>query len=79
MFCSGKIRHAGQSLGLIIAQTQLQAVTAAKLVQVKYKDFKTPVLTIKEALKDTERIKTHNAFGPSNVFDAGNVEGNITF
>ena len=36
-----------------------------------------PVLTIKEALKDPEnRIKQHSAFGPANVFDAGNVEGN---
>lgn len=47
-------------------------------MQVKYKNCIKPVLTIKEALKDPEnRIKQHSAFGPSNVFDAGNLEGKI--
>ena len=77
IFCSGHVRYAGQSLGLVVARTQQEAAIAAKLVQVKYKDCMKPVLTIKEALKDPEnRIKQHSAFGPANVFDAGNVEGN---
>ena len=70
--------YAGQSLGLIVAHTQSQAINAAKSVRVTYKELQKPVLTIKEALLDPERTKIHAAFGPPNVFDVGNVEGDIS-
>lgn len=70
--------YAGQSLGLIVAKTQYQAVQASKAVRVTYKDFRKPVLTIKEALLEPGRTKIHAAFGPSNVFDVGNTEGTFT-
>ncbi len=75
MFSSGVILYAGQSLGLIVARTQSQAINAARLVRVTYKDLQKPILTIKEALLDSGRTKVHTAFGPPNVFDADNVEG----
>ena len=62
-------------MGLIVARSQMEAIRAAKLVQVKYKDMQTPVLTIKDALNFPDRIIDHASFGPVNVFDVGNVEG----
>ena len=64
-------------MGLIVARSPGEATLAAKLVEVKYKDFQTPVLTIKEALKHPDRITDHVDFGPVNALDVGNVEGII--
>lgn len=75
VFCSGKVKHAGQALGLVLAQTRTQAVNAAKLVQVKYKNLQPVVLTIKDALNSPERVKPHAAFAPPFVFDVGKTEG----
>ena len=72
------MKYAGQSLGLIVAETQMQAIQAAKLVQVKYKDCQKPILTIKEALQHPERIKDQ-LFGPPSMFDTGNSEGKSIF
>jgi len=74
VFCSGKVKHAGQALGLVVAQTRTQAVNAAKLVQVKYKNLQPVVLTIKDALNSPERVKPHAAFAPPFVFDVGKTE-----
>ena len=71
------MEYAGQSLGLIVANTPSQAAHAAKLVRVTYKDHQKPVLTIKEAMKYPERTVIHAAFGPPNVFNAGEVEGKM--
>ncbi len=60
-----------------MARTHRQALEAAKLVKVTYKEYQKPVLTIKEALKDPKRIKIHNAFGSREVVNVGNVEGNF--
>ena len=82
IFCTGKVLYAGQSLGLVVAKTQMQAIQAAKLVQVKYKDLKKPVLTIKEAIKDSERVQNQyflaDQFHDSIDFAiaSGNLEGN---
>lgn len=53
----------------------MQAIRAAKLVQVKYKNRETPVLTIQDALNHPERVKLQTAFGPPTTFDFGNTEG----
>ncbi|KAL9979239.1 hypothetical protein ACROYT_G016871 [Oculina patagonica] len=50
IFSSGNIEYAGQALGVIIADTQRHADEAAKAVIVTYKDQKTPLLTIDEAV-----------------------------
>ena len=66
-------------MGLIVARSQMEAIRAAKLVQVKYKGMQTPVLTIKEALKHPDRITDHVDLGPINANDVGNVEGIACF
>ncbi len=53
----------------------MEAIWAAKLVQVKYKDMQTPVLTIRDALKHPDRITDHVDFGPVDLLDVGNLEG----
>lgn len=69
--------YAGQSLGLIVANTRDQAINAAKLVKVSYKNLQKPVLTIKEALKDPKRVKVHAVSGSRKVINVGNVEGTL--
>ena len=75
VFSSGEIRYAGQPVGLILAETQAQALKAAGLVRVTYRDARKPVVTIKEAINDPARIKPHLSFGPPGSLDSGNFEG----
>ena len=51
IFSSGKIHYAGQSIGLILADTRELALEAVKLVQVTYKNKKPIVTTIQEGMK----------------------------
>lgn len=60
---------------MILARSREQALRAVPLVEVKYKDHKKPVLTIKEALKDPERVMLQANFGPPSAFDSGNLHG----
>lgn len=71
--------YAGQSLGLVVARTQKQAIEAAKLVRVTYKNHQKPVLTIKDALKDSTRIQKHSISGSRQVVNVGDVEGVFLF
>lgn len=75
MFCSGKVLYAGQPIGLVVASTRKQALRAARLVQIKYKDQKKPVLTFKEAMQDQARVIVHEYFGPPHEHDVGNFDG----
>lgn len=77
MFCSGPVKFAGQSLGLVVARTQRQAIEGVKLVQVKYRDLQKPILTIKEALEYPDRIIDQTNFGPPDAFDVGDLEGSL--
>ena len=58
IFCSGKVHYSGQAIGIIVAKTQDIANKAAKLVEITYKNEKKPVLTIRDAIKDKEKIST---------------------
>merc|ERR1711892_268794 len=51
MFVDSKVSYAGQAIGIILADTLEKAHVAAKMVKVTYKNKKTPVLTIKEAIE----------------------------
>ncbi|XP_076459984.1 uncharacterized protein LOC143293041 [Babylonia areolata] len=51
VFCSGKVEYAGQAVGMILAETQVQADQAAKKVVVTYKDVQKPILTFEEAIE----------------------------
>jgi len=46
-----KIRHAGQPVGLILAENKEIAFIAAKKVSVMYDDVQAPILDIKSSIK----------------------------
>lgn len=50
LFCEDQVDYAGQPLGLVIAETLEQAKEASKAVIVTYKDQKTPILNIYDAI-----------------------------
>ena len=80
IFCSGKVLYAGQPLGLIVARTKRLAEKAAKLVRVEYSDYQKPVLTLKEALCDPNRVREHILHGSRKVVNKGNIDGEyLTF
>lgn len=60
---------------MIVAKSKCQAEKAAKLVHIVYSDHKTPVLTIKDALEDPDRIREHILHGSRKVVNKGNVDG----
>ncbi|XP_035713400.1 xanthine dehydrogenase/oxidase isoform X1 [Folsomia candida] len=51
IFISERVTHAGQAVGLILAESREIAVLAAKKVSVLYTDVKKPILTVKESLR----------------------------
>eukprot|EP00042_Codosiga_hollandica_P056153 m.803689 g.803689 ORF g.803689 m.803689 type:complete len:1324 (-) comp59281_c0_seq1:203-4174(-) len=50
-----EIKYAGQSIAIVLAQTQAQADAAAKLVTATYANVQTPILTIAQARADPKR------------------------
>ena len=50
LFCDDMVDYAGQSLGLVVAESFQQALAAAKAVKVTYKEAKKPILTIADAI-----------------------------
>ncbi|XP_037293387.1 xanthine dehydrogenase 1 [Manduca sexta] len=59
VFCDGTVKYHGQPLGIVVAESYGAASAAAGLVDVTYKNVKTPVLTIEEARKDSSRVTLH--------------------
>ena len=55
IFSSGKIHYAGQSIGLILADTRELALEAVQLVKVTYKNKKPLVTTLRDGMKDETR------------------------
>ena len=49
LFASTTVIYKGQSVGLVVADTQRHADDAAKLVKITYKDSKTPIVTMADA------------------------------
>ncbi|KAG8312527.1 hypothetical protein J6590_020448 [Homalodisca vitripennis] len=58
LFADKEIQFAGQQVGIIVATTQELADKAAELVLIRCKDKKTPLLDVREAVKngDTSRL-----------------------
>ncbi|KJE95964.1 XDH protein [Capsaspora owczarzaki ATCC 30864] len=50
IFATKSVVYAGQSIGLIVADTQAHADAAVPLVRVTYSNIKTPILTISDAI-----------------------------
>ena len=59
----------------MVANTRKQALRAARLVLIKYKDHKKPVLTFKEAMQDPARVIVHEYFGPPDEHNVGCFDG----
>lgn len=58
LFADKEVLFAGQTVGVVVAQTQELADCAADVVKIFYKNQKKPVLDIREVVKnnDTSRI-----------------------
>ncbi len=61
IFSSGRVHYAGQSLGLIVAESADLAQAAVKKVVVNYKDEEKLVLDINEAVQDKARLAQDEA------------------
>lgn len=72
LFASDEVNFAGQPLGMVIAETERQARFAVNLVEVKYKDFQKPILTVDDAIRE-------NSFHPKAYADVntGNADDAI--
>lgn len=51
LFCNDQVDYAGQPLGIILADSYLKAKEAANAVIVTYKEQKTPILNVFDAIK----------------------------
>ena len=56
IFVSSKVSYAGQSIGVILAETSDQARRAARAVNITYTNKQTPILTIKQALQSPQNV-----------------------
>jgi xanthine dehydrogenase molybdopterin-binding subunit B len=50
VFCDDNVDYAGQSIGLVVAETLQQAAEAAKAVKITYKEAKPPILNVFDAI-----------------------------
>ncbi|XP_074641263.1 xanthine dehydrogenase/oxidase-like isoform X2 [Tubulanus polymorphus] len=67
IFAEKKVTCQGQAIGAIVADNQLIAQRAAKLVTVQYKVLK-PIISIKDAIAE------ESYYEPINSFDSGDVD-----
>jgi xanthine dehydrogenase/oxidase len=51
LFCDGNVLYAGQAVGLLVAKTFEEAMSAAKAVVISYKNQEKPILTIFDAIQ----------------------------
>ena len=80
VFSSGKIYYAGQSVGIVVAETPELAAKAASLIKIEYENVQKPVLTIQEALKignreDKDREKPIYRDSNSDIGNVRIIEG----
>lgn len=56
VLCSGNVQYFNQPYGIIVAETQHIADSAAKLVTATYKNTRVPTIDIKVAKNDSSRV-----------------------
>ncbi|KAF2806742.1 uncharacterized protein BDZ99DRAFT_421912 [Mytilinidion resinicola] len=71
-FADGEVRHHGQVIGMVYAETALQAQAAARAVKVTYEELP-PILTIDEAIEANSFFK-HNRALKKGVAVNGNMK-----
>ncbi|KAF4522203.1 hypothetical protein B566_EDAN007354 [Ephemera danica] len=58
IFCSGDVKYAGQTVGIVVAETRGLAMAAAEAVVVNYANVTKPILSIDDVMKTSKgRIK----------------------
>ncbi|XP_060068194.1 uncharacterized protein LOC132548355 isoform X2 [Ylistrum balloti] len=73
LFCSGQVSFSGQPLGLIIAEDEDTARSAANKVKVNYTNIQPPILTMGDAIA---KKSIHPGLTPE--FTVGDAEGAIS-
>lgn len=58
LFADDHIDYVGQPIGLVVASSVEQAKSAVKMIDIKYKEIKQPILTVQDAIRA-------NSFFPS--------------
>lgn len=61
IFCSGEVKYYNQAIGMIVAETQQIANRAAKLVVGHYSEIKKPVIDVKLAKNDPNRVSLYRS------------------
>ena len=72
VFADDYIDYAGQSVGLVVAQTYQEAAAAARAVKITYKEIKPPILNVFDAIKAKSFFDQ-----PTKDFIYGDAEGAI--
>ncbi|KAF4522206.1 hypothetical protein B566_EDAN007357 [Ephemera danica] len=60
VFCSGHVKYAGQLVGMIVAESRTQALTAARHVIVEYANSSRPMLTVGDVLSINAEDRIEN-------------------
>lgn len=69
----GSIDYAGQTVALVLAETQPQAEAIAKLVQVQYKQTGKPLLTCQDAIRE-KSFHPNKMVGEQDQYKVGDIE-----
>ena len=56
IFCSGKSQYAGQSIGLVVAETREIAIEAARMVEIMYGNEGTVVCDMEKAMETAANV-----------------------
>lgn len=57
VFCSGKVKYAGQPLGLIVAETQASVLKAVPKVKVDYSNVSSPWLNVRHIIASGDKTR----------------------
>lgn len=74
ILAEGVVRHIGEALAGVVAETQAEAMDAAEAIEVEISEH-VPVLDMAEALKDDAR-PVHESLNSNQCFDWGFIEDN---
>jgi xanthine dehydrogenase molybdopterin-binding subunit B len=57
VFCGGKVKYAGQPLGLIVAETEASALNAVTKVKVEYSNVSSPCLNMRNIIASGDKTR----------------------
>lgn len=59
LFCDGKVLYYGQPVGIVVADSQEVALTAANKVVIHYSKINSPALDMKEIIQNNDEARIH--------------------